>query len=119
MDFKESLKKISEKIDDIRGVAIADKDGIIVEEYRVDPSIDLGSMVAEFGALWPGIEKAGQSTELGASQEMTVLTDKGTILVRKVNSEYFLLLAAGSDKSFGKGRFLLRLEAGAISEELS
>ena len=119
MNFKESLKKISEKIDDVMGVAIAAADGIIVEEYRADSSLDLASIAAEFGALWRTVDKASQSVELGPSQEMTIVSDRAIVLVKKINPEYFLLLAVASEKNFGKGRFLLRMEAATLVEELS
>lgn len=119
MNFKESLKKISEKMDDVMGIAIAAADGIIVEEYRADPSLDLGSIVAEFGALWKTVDKASESVELGSSQEVTIITERAIVLVKKINPEYFLLLAVASEKNFGKGRFLLRMEAATLVEELS
>lgn len=119
MNLKENLKKIAEKVDDVRGVAIAAADGIIVEEYRADPSLDLTSIVAECGVLCTSAEKASQSVELGASQEMTIVTERATVLVKKINPEYFLLLVVASEKNFGKGRFLLRMEAATLVEELS
>lgn len=119
MNLKENLKKISEKVDDLRGIAIAAADGIIVEEHRVDSSLDLVSIVAECGALWKSAEKASQFVELGASEEMTIVTERAIILVKKINPEYFLLLVIASEKNFGKGRFLLRMEAATLVEELS
>lgn len=119
MNFKESLKKISEKVDDSIGIAISAADGIILEEYRADPSLDLASIVAECGALWKTVDKASHSVELGSSQEMTIVTERAVVLVKKINPEYFLLLAVASEKNFGKGRFLLRMEAAALAEELS
>jgi predicted regulator of Ras-like GTPase activity (Roadblock/LC7/MglB family) len=119
MNLKESLKKISEKVDDFIGIAIAAADGIIVEEHRTDSSFDLTSVVAECGALWKTAEKASQSVELGSSQEMTIVTERAVVLVKKINPGYFLLLAVASEKNFGKGRFLLRMEADTLVEELS
>lgn len=119
MNLKESLKKISEKVDDLKGIALAAADGIIVEEYRADPSLDLASIVAECGALWKAVDKASQSVELGSSHEMTIVTERAVVLIKKINLEYFLLLAVASEKNFGKGRFLLRMEAATLVEELS
>lgn len=119
MSLKESLKKISDKVDDSMGIAIAAVDGIIVAEYKADPALDLSSIVAECGVVWKSADKASQSVELGPSQEMTIVTDRAVILVKKINPEYFLLLAATSEKNFGKGRFLLRMEAATLVEELS
>jgi predicted regulator of Ras-like GTPase activity (Roadblock/LC7/MglB family) len=119
MNLKKNLKKISEKVDDFMGIAIAAADGIIVEENRADPSLDLASIVAECGALWKAVNKTSQSVELGSSQEMTIVTERAVVLVKEINPEYFLLLAVASEKNFGKGRFLLRMEAATLVEELS
>jgi predicted regulator of Ras-like GTPase activity (Roadblock/LC7/MglB family) len=56
--------------------------------------------------------------DLGPSQEVTVVTETITIIIKKINEDYFLLLAAQSEKNVGKGRFFMRREAAAIVEEL-
>lgn len=118
MNFKENLKRIADKIDDLVGVAIGDMDGIVLEEYKIDPLFDISSLVAEYSGLWRTVDKASLSLDLGASQEISVLTEKTTIIVKKINTGYFLLLAARSEKNFGKGRFLAKKEIAALVEEL-
>lgn len=118
MNFTESLKKIADRIDDFLGIAVAGVDGIILEEYKADPLLDLSSLVAEYSAFWRGVDKATASVDLGATHEMSILTDKTVIILKKINSDYFLLLATGSEKNFGKGRFLMRKEMAALAEEL-
>lgn len=118
MNFKESLKKIADKIDDVLAVAIGDMDGIILEEYKTDPLFDITSLVAEYSGIWRTVEKASLSLDLGSSQEISILTEKTTLIVKKINTGYFLLLAAKSEKNFGKGRFLVKKEIAALVEEL-
>ena len=118
MNFKERLQTIVDRVDDVLGVAISGMDGIILEERKVDPMLDLTSLAAEYSALWRTIDKTGQSVDLGAAQEVNILTEKLVILLKKISPDYFLILVAGSEKNFGKGRFLMRREAGALVEEL-
>lgn len=118
MNFTERLQKIAESVDDVLGVAISGMDGILLEERRVDSMLDLSSLAAEYSALWKTVDKAGQSVDLGDTQEINVLTGKLIILLKKISSDYFLILVAGSEKNFGKGRFLMKREAGALIEEL-
>lgn len=118
MNFKESLKNIADKIDDLLAIAIGDMDGIVLEEYKIDPLFDIASLVAEYSGLWRTVEKASLSLDLGASQEISVLTEKTTVIVKKINAGYFLLLAARSEKNFGKGRFLAKKEIATLVEEL-
>lgn len=118
MSFKESLQKIADKLDDVLGIAISDMDGIILEEYKGDPLFDVTSLAAEYSAVWRTVDKASLSVDLGLSQEMSILTEKAAIIVKKINEGYFLLLATASDKNLGKGRFLVKKEAAALAKEL-
>ncbi len=118
MSFREGLERVAEKVDDLLGVAIVDAEGILVEEVKPDPSFDLISLVAEYSAFVKAANKASVSMDLGSSHEVTVMTDKMTILIKKINDGYFLLLAAASDKNMGKGRFFMKREAAALVEDL-
>jgi len=118
MSFREGLERIAEKIDDILGVAIVDAEGIMVQEVKTDPAFDLISLVAEYSVFVKAADKASVSADLGTSHEVTVTTDKVTIIIKKINPEYFLFLAAQSDKNVGKGRFLMKREAYAFAEDL-
>jgi predicted regulator of Ras-like GTPase activity (Roadblock/LC7/MglB family) len=118
MSFKDGLERIAEKVDDFLGVAIVDAEGILVQEVKADPLFDLISLVAEYSAFVKAANKASVSMDLGPSQEITVTTEKMTIIIKKINDGYFLLLAAESSKNIGKGRFFMKREAAALVEEL-
>ena len=118
MSFADNLQQIAGKIDDVLGVAISGMDGIILEEYKADPLLDLASFAAEYSALLRVVDKTGLSLDLGASEEISILTERTSVLIKKINAEYFLLLAVGSEKNFGKGRFLMKKEAATLVEEL-
>jgi predicted regulator of Ras-like GTPase activity (Roadblock/LC7/MglB family) len=118
MNFKENLRKLADKMDDVVAIAIGDMDGIILEEYKTDPLFDIASLVAEYSGIWRTVDKASLSLDLGASQEISILTEKTAIIVKKINQGYFLLLAARSEKNFGKGRFLVKKEIATLVAEL-
>lgn len=118
MNFTERLQKIIDKVDDLLGVAISGVDGILLEERKIDPMLDLASLAAEYSALWKTIDQAGRSVDLGGAQEINILTEKWMILLKKISADYFLILVAGSEKNFGKGRFLMKRAAGALVEDL-
>ena len=118
MDFKKSLKKIAEKIDDFYGIAIVDSDGILVEEYKMDALFDLNPLVAEYSAFLKAAEKASISAEVGGWHEVTVLTEKATIIIKKMTGEYFLFMVMQSDKNMGKGRFYMKREAAVLVSDL-
>jgi len=118
MSFKEGLQRIAEKVDDLLGVAIVDGEGILVQEVKSDPSFDVISLVAEYSAFLKAANKASVSMDLGPSCEITVITQKMTIIIKKINDGYFLFLAAESPKNIGKGRFFMKKEAAAFVEDL-
>jgi len=118
MDFKESLKKIGDKIDDFHGVAIVDSDGILVEEYKIDPLLDLNPLVAEYSAFLKAADKASVSAEVGTWNEVVLLTEKAAIMIKKITEGYFLFMVMQSEKNIGKGRFFMKREAAKIVKEL-
>ncbi len=118
MNFKEGLERIAEKIDDFLGVAIVDQDGILIEEYKIDPLLDMNALVAEYSALLKAADKASLSVDLGPSREITVLTDKTGVIIKKINEGYFLFLVVQSEKNIGKGRFFMKREAAVFVEDL-
>ena len=118
MSFVENLRKITNNLEDALGVALVGMDGIVVEEHRRDTLLDLPTLAAEFSTVLRQIEEITGSLPFGPSQELCVLGDKGLILIKKVNSDYFLLLVIHAEGNFGKGRFLLKREVAQLEKEL-
>lgn len=114
MTFQESMDDVAKRIDGLAGAAIADSDGILVEEYKNDPAVDLSVLVAEYGTLWNLADRAGLASELGVAHEFSVFTDKAILILRTIKKGYFLVFAINSEKGFGKARFYARI----IAEDL-
>jgi len=118
VSFVENLRKITNNLEDALGIALVGMDGIVVEEHRRDTLLDLPALAAEFSAVLRQIEDITESLHFGRSQELCVLGDKGLILVKKINSDYFLLLVIHAEGNFGKGRYLLKREVAQLEREL-
>ncbi len=114
MTFQEHMAHAVKRIKDLSGAAISDSDGIIVEEYHKDASIDMALLVAEYGPLWNLADKAGTACHSGIVHEMSIVADKMNLIIRKIAPGYNLIFAMGSKESLGKGRFY----AGIIAEDL-
>jgi len=110
MSFTESLRKIMEDLEEAQGIALVGTDGIVVEERKRDTTIDLPSLGAEYCTILKMTDKGMFSMGLGNSEEMSVLTEKAVVVIRRVHEEYFLLLAIRKEGNFGKARYLLRRE---------
>lgn len=118
MSLTESLGRVLDQLDAARGVALVDMDGIVVEEQRRDPALDLPALAAECCGLFKTLAQVAQDSGLGAPEEFSVGAAGGQLVVRRITSEYFTLLVIAPNGLFGKGRYLLRREAAAIRQEL-
>lgn len=118
MTFQENMADVAKRIDGLTGAAIAASDGILVEEYKKDPDVDLSVLVAEYGTLWNLADRAGIASELGTAHEFSVFADKAILILRTIKRGYFLIFAINSEKSFGKARFYARIIAEDLVEGL-
>lgn len=118
MSLMESLRRIINNLDDALGVALVGMDGIVVEEHKRDSLLDLTALAAEFSGSLRQVEGATEGLHFGQTQELSILGEKGLIIIRKVNPEYFILLVIHSEGNFGKGRYLLRREMAELEKEL-
>jgi predicted regulator of Ras-like GTPase activity (Roadblock/LC7/MglB family) len=93
-------------------------DGILVDMYDEDRAVDVETMGMEFSVLLKEVRKAAESLEVGSADEMTIRTDKLLAVMRVVNDEYFLAMALTPNGNIGKARYVLRMMAPNIKEEI-
>jgi predicted regulator of Ras-like GTPase activity (Roadblock/LC7/MglB family) len=117
MPFADILREVVNGTEGALGALIVGLDGIPVEEYSLNKEMDLQSMTVEYSSLLKEIEKGSQAAHLGSTKEVTVITDKAMIMLRRLNEEYFFVLIIKPDGNFGKGRFLLRMSVPKILKE--
>ncbi|MCI0528579.1 MAG: hypothetical protein L0Y56_14165, partial [Nitrospira sp.] len=75
MSFVESLRKITNNLEEALGVALVGMDGIVVEEHRRDTLLDLSALAAEFSAVLRQIEEVSESLHFGQAHELCVLSE--------------------------------------------
>jgi predicted regulator of Ras-like GTPase activity (Roadblock/LC7/MglB family) len=107
MPFSDILKEVVNGTEGALGALVVGIDGIPVDE----------SMTVEYSSLLKEIEKGSQAARLGSTKEVTVITDKAMIMLRRLNDEYFLVLIIKPEGNFGKGRFLLRMSVPKLLRE--
>lgn len=117
MPFSEILKEVVNGTEGALGALIVGLDGIPVEEYTVSSVMDLQSMTVEYSSLLKEIEKGSQAAQMGSTKEVTVIADNAMVMLRRLNDEYFFVLAIKPDGNFGKGRFLLRMSVPKLLKE--
>jgi len=64
------------------------------------------------------VRRAAEQLDAGAMQEFMFRSEKLATVIRTITSEYVVALAMAPQGNHGKGRFLLRLAAPKLIEDL-
>ncbi len=119
MDFDEVVTNIVESAEGALAAVIIQNDGVPLAEYKKpETSVDISSMSVEYTVVISEIKKASEALEAGAMEEITVRSDELVYIVRIINDEFFLAMILGPDGNTGKGRYLVRIAAPKVAEEL-
>lgn len=116
--FLEQLSGIANRIEGSLALSLVAKDGIPVESVSSDPTLDLEVLAAELIAQVRSITENHRELEVGEVQQMSVSTDRLTLMVSAVAKDYYLLLVLGLDGNYGRARFELRRARLALENEL-
>ena len=108
MSFLEVLKDIVDKVDGAVSSMIIGRDGMSVQEYAREKLVDLTGLSAEASAMIKDISLAADNLGLGEAREFSIISDRCGIIMRKINTDYYLALVIKPDGNYGKGRFILK-----------
>ena len=117
MSFTPTLKETVQRVDGAVSASIIGIDGMPVEEYAVEKIINLDDLSAESSQMMKNVDSAAQSLGLGEAGEFSIISDLCGIIMRKINSEYYLALIIRPDGNYGKGRFVLRTMVARLEKE--
>jgi predicted regulator of Ras-like GTPase activity (Roadblock/LC7/MglB family) len=117
--FRENIQKMVERVDGGVAGILMGFDGISVEAYaRPDGATDIQTVGMELAHVISQVRRATVALEVGGLREVMVRSEKLTVLVHVLNTEYFVACAIRPDANAGKARYLLRLLAPQIQSEL-
>lgn len=122
MDFREHLERICDDLDGAVAACLMGADGLpveAVERFQDHEGIDANSLFVEYSSLLPQLRQSAEMFTAGAVEELCVRSEGLTAVIRPVTEEYFLALALRPGGNLGKGRYLLRLVAPQLVDELS
>jgi predicted regulator of Ras-like GTPase activity (Roadblock/LC7/MglB family) len=117
MTFDEILRTIVDQCGGGIGAALMGNDGIPIEEYTLDPSVEVGTAGVEFGRVLMDIRKASDALGGGMVDETIVRMARFTLIFQPIDDENFLVLALASDGNLGKARYLIRRHMLAVRQE--
>ncbi|HVT57933.1 MAG TPA: roadblock/LC7 domain-containing protein [Thermoanaerobaculia bacterium] len=116
--FLERLSRISDQIGGVLALSLVARDGIPIESVSSDPDLDLEVLAAELVAQARSISENHRDLNVGAVQQLSVLTDRLTLIVSAVTEEYYLLLVLGPEGNYGRARFELRRARLSLERDL-
>jgi predicted regulator of Ras-like GTPase activity (Roadblock/LC7/MglB family) len=118
--FKSILREVVENTDGAVASILMGFDGITVDSYIGERNkIDMETVGSEYSQVLAQIKQAAQMLDMGAASEVAVQAENMTTVVRMLNDEYFVALALEPTGNLGKARFLLRMQAGKLLDNLA
>ncbi|MBI1920904.1 MAG: roadblock/LC7 domain-containing protein [Geobacter sp.] len=120
MAFKEILRKVVESVDGANGAIVIGYDGIPIDQYLAeDVTLDLHLLAVEYSSILRDIKKTLEVLGSGDMEEVSINTGTTRVIMRPVTEEFFVALALDAEGNYGKGRYVLKRDAGKLREELA
>jgi len=117
--FRDSLRRLVEQTEGGVAGLLMGFDGIAVESFAKDQQkTDIQTVGMEFSYILTQLRKATETIDAGSIDEVTIRTDRMTLIIRVLSRDYFVALAVAPTGNSGKGRYLLRVTAPKIQAEL-
>src|SRR5688572_2844130 len=118
--FKEALRSVVEGTEGSIAGLLMDFEGIPVESFTRDGSnFDIETVGAEVSVVVKAIQRAGEMLDVGDTQEVALKSEKMTTLIRIINQTYLVAITTDPERNLGKGRFLRRVLAPKLAQELA
>jgi predicted regulator of Ras-like GTPase activity (Roadblock/LC7/MglB family) len=115
-DIPSRLEILLDRIDGALAVSLVAADGIPVATARRDGGFDIEALAAELLTQVQAISDEQRDLAVGEVEQYSVSTDRFTILIGRLQADYYLLLVSSRESSYGRARFEMR-RAGLLFEE--
>lgn len=116
--FTERLQQVTDRIDGALALSLIAKDGIPVETYTKEESLDLELLAAELMAQVRAVAHNHQELSVGEVKHFAVTTDRYVLMIGALTEDYYLLLVLEAGSSSGRARFELRRAVLLFEEDL-
>lgn len=114
----ETLQKIVENTPGAQGAILMDAEGIPVDQFLTDDAADVETIAMELSARIIELRKAARSLELGAIGDISMKTDRATVIIRFLGADMYVVLVLSPSGLPGKGRWKLRSSTQELLEML-
>jgi len=118
IELVQSLRRVANHLDDIRGIALSGTDGLVVEALQLDPLVDLTALAAELSVSLKEIGASVLGAGMGGLNGFQLDTEEGLVLLSPVSDSHFMLAVVKPGGNGGRAKFYLQLESGRLATEL-
>jgi predicted regulator of Ras-like GTPase activity (Roadblock/LC7/MglB family) len=117
--FKEQLEQLLAQTPGGLAATVMGYDGIPIDAVDAPDAADAQSALIELGNLAAQAKAAADASGTGAMTDLTLTSARFTSLLTPITDEYFLGLVVALDGLSGKGRYLMRIAAPKMAQQLS
>lgn len=121
MSFREQLERVVNEVPGCVSCTLLGFDGIAVdtvEGSEVLEGVNTADAVVEYANVLSQVRSAAEDLASGAVEEICVRSEKMATILRPITDEYLVAATVSAAGLVGKGRFLLRVIAPSLREEL-
>jgi predicted regulator of Ras-like GTPase activity (Roadblock/LC7/MglB family) len=119
MNLKAELEDILGKMKTAAAVYIMDADGLVVERAETKVIPDLETVFIEFMQGYRFMNNSSQELNMGPVQEICITTTGHRYLIRRINAQYFLVMAMSAGGFPGEGFYRLRRAEKIVADDFT
>ena len=119
MVFEGTLGEVVRRVDGARGAAVINLDGVVVGAIDgAGETVAPDEVTPEYAAVFKQLLSVNEAIDLGEVERLSLRCEGHTVLLRRLSSEYAVLLRVDPETILGKAHFYLRLAAPDFAREL-
>ena len=118
--FRKHTKRVVESVPGAISCMVMGFDGLAIDNYQVGGStLDITALLTEYSGLAAQLKRIGEEQpEVGQIRDFLVETGTIATVFRPLTENYFLAAVVESSGMVGKARYMLRLIAPDVIEEI-
>lgn len=118
MGFRENLEEMMSRVDGAVAASLMGVDGIAIDTIEAESDVDIQTMLVEYTNILSQLRQAAEVLQSGEVTELSVNTERLVTLTRQLTDDYLAVLAITPEANYGKARYVLRVTAPKLAEEL-
>lgn len=121
MSFREHIQRVVDQVPGALAGVIMGFDGIPIDSYEKQPGqVDIPTLLTEYSSAAQQFRRTAELLpQAGDVNEVSIVAQNLTAILRLLTPEYFIAVVLGPGGLTGKARFLMRVAAPKLLEELS